>query len=365
MTPVELDGPPPGRFAAGPQWFRDARRLDWSKLMWHAALHAVPVPAVALVAGLWVGKPFESMVIVGAAVTAGFGAFHQLTRWRLVPMVVATAGFGVSAWVGAVLGRHDLASALVTAGVWGAVFGALTALGQGAWWVGLQCVIALCVSGAYPAGLAASTRRVGLVLAAGAVQIGVTAVIWWWRREPFTYVQTLEPFELNLRPTRWGFRFPLDDAGLRYAARVTAVMVTAALVQHVLWRWQNGYWVPMTAAMVLKIDLPTTFTRGVARLGGTAVGAIGVTLLAQLLRPPPLVLAAVIVLALAAAFTVQKVNYGLFASCITAYVVCLLALGKLPVPGVAERRAAATLIGGAIALGSFVVFPPGRAATGT
>ncbi len=356
---------PPGlrnRLAAGRRWVRDAHRLDWSKAVWHAGLHAAPVPAGALAWGLWAGKPFDAMVVVGAAATAGFGAFHQLTRYRLVPIGVATVGFAGSAWVGAVLGRHDLASALGTAAVWGGVFGGATALGQGAWWVGLQCVIALCVSGAYPAGVAASTGRVGLVLLGGAMQMAVSAAVWRLRGEPFTYAQTLEPFEWNWRPTRLGFAYPMDDAGLRYTLRVAGVLTAAALVQHLLWRWQNGYWVPMTAAIVLKTDLPTTFTRGVARLGGTALGAAGVTVLAQALRPPPAALAVVIVLALCAAFTVQRVNYGLFAAFVTAYVVCLLALGKLPVPGVAERRAAATLIGGALALGSFLVLPPGKAA---
>ena len=351
----------PGRLGVGYRSLRDARRLDWSKRMWAAGLHAVPVPAAALAVGLVTGRRFEAMVVVGAAVTAGFGAFHQLTRYRLVPMAVATVGFAASAWVGAVLGRHDLATALGTAAVWGAAFGAATSLGQGAWWVGLQCVIALFVSGAYPAGAAASTGRVALVLLGGGFQTAVAAGIWWWRGEPFTYTQTLEPFAWNLRPTRLGFRFPLDDAGLRYTLRVAAVLTVSAGVQHLFWRWRNGYWVPMTAAIVLKTDLATTVTRGVDRMGGTAVGVAVVTLGAAVVRPPPVVLAAVVVVAIAGAFVVQRVNYGLFAVFITAYVVCLLSLGGLPTPLVAEVRAGATVVGGALALGSFLVLPPGKA----
>ena len=338
-----------------------AHRPDWSQRMGYAAVHAVPVPAVALAVGLATGRVFEAMVVVGAAVTAGFGAFHQLTRYRLVPMAVATVGFAVSAWVGAVVGRHDLATAVVTATVWGAAFGAATALGQGAWWVGLQCVIALCVSGSYPAGVGPSTGRAGLVLVGGGAQVAVAAALWWLRDEPFTHRETLEAFDWNLRPTRFGFRWPLDDAGLRYALRVAAVLATAALVQHLAWRWRNGYWVPMTAAIVLKTDLSTTLTRGVLRLSGTLVGVAVVTAGVAAVRPPPAALAGAVVVALALAFALQRVNYGLFATCITAYVVCLLSLGRLPEPEVAAVRAGATVVGGLLAMGSFLVLPPGRA----
>ena len=39
----------------------------------------------------------------------------------------------------------------------------------------------------------------------------------------------------------------------------------------------RGYWIPLTAAIVLKPDFQTTFVRGFARIGGTLVGAVVAT----------------------------------------------------------------------------------------
>lgn len=344
------------------QGLATARQMDWSTLRADAWVYCAPVNAAVLAAGLWWGRPRVAVAVVAAAVSVGFGAYHQLTRLRAVPMVVVTVGFAISAWVGAVIGRESLWTSLAVAIVWGFVFGGVTQLGPGAWWVGLQCVIALFVSSAYPAGLWPATQRVMLILAGGGLQAGWTLLVWRLRRESLMSGEIVEPFTWNLEPTRLGVRHPMGDLGLRYAVRVAGVLAAGVVVAH-HWgeRHGNMYWIPMTAAIVLKIDFRTTFARGIARLAGTVIGAAVVTAATATLRPPPAVLAALLVLSLWACFAVQKVNYGLFAVFITAYVVLLLALLGLPEQGVALRRTAATLIGGALALGSFAVLPPGKA----
>ncbi len=50
------------------------------------------------------------------------------------------------------------------------------------------------------------------------------------------------------------------------------------------------------------------------------------------------------------AYSLNNVNYGLFTLCLTAYIVCLLALNSLPGNEVAYHRAISTIIGGALAL---------------
>jgi len=338
----------------------ESLRLQWSTLRTDAWLYCLPVNTAVLAVGLTLHQLRPAVAIVAAAVSVGFGAFHQLTRFRLLPMLIATLGFSISAWVGAVVGHINLACSILVAIIWGAVFGGLTELGQGAWWIGLQCVIALFVSSAYPAQPWPATQRVLLILLGGALQIIWTLLLWRWRREPLIAQKIFEPLNWNLAPTRFfGIPHPLGDAGARYALRVAAVLAVAVLVEH-LSPWSNTYWIPMTAAIVLKTDFRTTFTRGIARLVGTIIGAALTTAVAALLRPPPVVLAAILLLALCGCFSFQKVNYGLFSLFITTYVVLLLSLLGLPAPELALHRTLGTSIGGALALLCFVIVRPAK-----
>ena len=57
-----------------------------------------------------------------------------------------------------------------------------------------------------------------------------------------------------------------------------------------------------------------------------------------------------LLVAIWACFAFQRVNYGIFSACITAYVVLLLSALNLPTLEVAEERLVATMIGAGIAL---------------
>jgi hypothetical protein len=50
------------------------------------------------------------------------------------------------------------------------------------------------------------------------------------------------------------------------------------------------------------------------------------------------------------AFATNSVNYGLFAACLTGYIVFLLSLNQIPGPEIAHRRAWCTILGGVIAV---------------
>ena len=111
----------------------------------------------------------------------------------------------------------------------------------------------------------------------------------------------------------------------------------------------------MTALLVLRTDLRETFSRGVARVIGTFLGAGLATLLASVLRPDPIVLSALVVLFAWLCYSVVNVNYGMFSVCVTAYIAFLLSFAGLPESEVAFHRIANTALGGAIAL--FAAFP--------
>ena len=106
----------------------------------------------------------------------------------------------------------------------------------------------------------------------------------------------------------------------------------------------------MTALLVQRPAFSETFTRAAARILGTLAGAWLGSLLIAYLSPGPVVLAIVAALFALLAFATNSVNYGLFAACLTGYIVFLLALNQMPGPVIAHRRAWCTALGGAIAV---------------
>jgi uncharacterized membrane protein YccC len=129
------------------------------------------------------------------------------------------------------------------------------------------------------------------------------------------------------------------------------------MVSHA-WGLPNGYWTPMTAVILLKPDRYETTLRILRRVLGTLAGAGVTTLVVALLRPDRPLLGVLLLLAVWGCFTLQRVNYALFAMCVTAYVVLLLSALGLPEPIVAWHRMLATLAGAAIALAAQLISVP-------
>ncbi|TAM58533.1 hypothetical protein EPN52_10650 [bacterium] len=142
----------------------------------------------------------------------------------------------------------------------------------------------------------------------------------------------------------------------RHAVRLAIALGVAMLADRVL-PLQRGYWVPMTAALVLRPDFATTYVRGVSRLTGTVAGAVLATLIAALLRPGPELLVALCVVFAWLGYIVIRANYAVYTVTVTAYVVFLLALMGLPEKMGVLDRVEATLLGGVLALVAYAVWP--------
>ena len=130
------------------------------------------------------------------------------------------------------------------------------------------------------------------------------------------------------------------------------LVVTVAIATEIYRRIgiQSGYWIPMTAVLVQRPAFSETLTRASARILGTLAGAWLGSLLIAYLTPGPMVLAVVATMFALLAFATNSVNYGLFAACLTGYIVFLLSLNQIPGPVIAHRRAWCTILGGVIAL---------------
>jgi len=135
-------------------------------------------------------------------------------------------------------------------------------------------------------------------------------------------------------------------------AYTVRLVLTVAIATEVYRRIgiQSGYWIPMTALLVQRPAFAETFTRAAARILGTLAGAWLGSLLIAYLTPGPMVLAMIATVFALLAFATNSVNYGLFAACLTGYIVFLLSLNQIPGPVIAHRRAWCTALGGLIAV---------------
>jgi len=155
----------------------------------------------------------------------------------------------------------------------------------------------------------------------------------------------------TLRANLW-----LDSPFGRHAVRLAVVLASCDAIVHVV-HWDRGYWMTLTAALVLRPDFATTLSRGIARIAGTLAGVGVATALVVLLPDTPHVSMALVLIFATLAYATFQMNYALFSWMITSYVVFLIALLGAPEEAAIVNRLAATVAGGAFAMISYVVWP--------
>jgi uncharacterized membrane protein YccC len=142
----------------------------------------------------------------------------------------------------------------------------------------------------------------------------------------------------------------------RHAVRMAVLLAACVTFGHLV-VLQHGYWLPLTALVVLRPDFASTVTRAGARIAGTLAGGGAATLLAALVRPGPGALIVLVGVAALGAYTLVRVNYALFAACLTALVVFLLAFTGLPEVTAVAYRSGFTVAGGLLALAAYTLWP--------
>ncbi len=342
----------------------DFVRFDWQKRRARRALPCMVPIALCLTAGLVWRNPLAGMVAASGAFSVGFGSFQLLGQSRIAPMGWATLGMAVSTLAGSLVGHAGVAGTLFNAAWAGFGGGMLLALGPGSSWIGLQCGIFAIVASGYPVGLPLAGTRALLILAGGALQTGFIVGVWKLHSpdhpadesDPFPGIHSAIPLlRQALTPRSETFQFAVRQ-GLTVAA-------AAELARY--FDLPSGYWVPMTALIVLKPGLRETFQRGLERVAGTLLGAALATLLVHELPLDPTSVAVLIVTFAWLAYALVSVNYAAFAVFLTAYIVFLLDFGGLSTQVVVARRTVNTALGGGLALLSYAtvlvrmwLFPP-------
>jgi uncharacterized membrane protein YccC len=150
--------------------------------------------------------------------------------------------------------------------------------------------------------------------------------------------------------------FHLRSTFGRHALRLAVTLAAAGVLADVL-PVQRGYWITLTAALVLRPDFTTTLSRGVARIAGTIVGVVAATAIVLAVPHTPHITLALAIFFAAISYAAFQLNYGLFSVTVTAYVVFLLALLGTPEATAVQNRLVATVIGGLLAIGSYLIWP--------
>ena len=335
----------------------DSLIFDWRAQSFRPDLVFVLPLAICLVLSIWLGHPGAGLIGAGGAFTVGFGAKQTIDDSHLLPMILATLGIGLATFVGMVAGHTNFILVLFAA-CSGFIYGMLSLRQPGVAWVMQQCIVFLLVASAYPFSPRAAAVRSGLVMAGGALQIITSSIV--LRLLPQLRTDLLSVGRY-VRAEHQALRSSVEEAArslltrseppstLPYALRLAVTLgVSTEIYRH--FAFANGYWIPMTALLVLRPGLTDTANRAISRTVGTLVGAMLASYSLAHLKPDPPTLAVLVLLFAWLSYALNNVNYGLFTLCLTAYIVSLLALASLPGKEVAYHRAVSTIIGGALAL---------------
>lgn len=174
---------------------------------------------------------------------------------------------------------------------------------------------------------------------------------------------TFPRFEDTLATLR--ANLPVSSPFGRLAIRLAGTLAVATLIGGII-PSTHGYWIAMTAVILLKPDFTTTFVRGMGRIGGTLLGAVLATLIATHVHPGAATYVALCILFAGTGYLIFNANYALFTIAITSYVGFALALLGQPEESALVDRVVATLAAGALAGIAVVIWPTwesGRART--
>ena len=143
----------------------------------------------------------------------------------------------------------------------------------------------------------------------------------------------------------------------RDAVRIAVVLAVAMLIGHTAFSATRGYWIALTAALVLRPDFKATIVRGIARIAGTLIGAVVAALAVAASHGDPAWIAVGIVASAAVCYLTIVPNYGIFSLAMTVFVVLSLQMLGTSEQTTILDRVLDTLLGGALAIAGYVAFP--------
>lgn len=330
----------------------DTTAFPWSKRTPGSGLLAAIAMGLALLLGWLTGHTSAGAIAAGSAFTVGFAVFHEALASTLLSMALTTVAIASATLAGS-LGAESTAVTLLLVVVAAVNYGLLAGLGPTEGWIGQQSAVFLVVASYFANGPKYALGRAGMVMAGGGLQMLVFAAAYVVRRKehPAEWEAPHRRLPGRLRELLRCLREELTVHGstAEYVARLALLLVVSTTIYRVF-KIRNGYWIPMTALLVLKPQWASTLSRGIARMVGTVLGA-GIALgLATLMPFPGWLIPTLVVVSAWGCYALQAVNYAVFSAFITLYIVFLFRFGGFSETAAAHVRLVNTVVGGALAL---------------
>ena len=269
--------------------------FDWKSSSFGSDLVLVVPIALCLGLGLQLGHPAAGMIAASGAMAVGFGAKHNIDNSPLLPMIFASIGTAAATFIGMIAGHKNFILVAVVA-IAAFLYGLSTTRQAGIGWVGQQCIVFLLVASAYPFSPRYAVARASLVLAGGVLQLLCSSILLrlltQLRADLLAVPRLMRAEQAALRSTvlnaadsatRW------PDA-LPYSLRLAITLGLSTEVYREL-HFASGFWIPVTALMVLKPGLADTASYAIARTLGTLAGAVLTSLFLVHFAPSLVVLA--------------------------------------------------------------------------
>jgi hypothetical protein len=302
--------------------------------------------------GWLTGHNSAGAIAAGGAFMVGFAVFNEALSSVLLSMTAATLGIASATLIGS-LAAPWTPLVLLVAFVAAVNYGLLGELGPTAGWIGQQSAVFAIIASYFARGPHYALARTAMVLLGGSLQIFVFWVFYELRprkHKPGTR-KTLERILQRLREIRQDLS---DELTVRHHSAIYVVRLSLVLLTSTaLYRYfdvRNGYWIPMTAVLVVKPQWGHTLSRGIARMLGTVAGAGFLLLLNNLLPFPEWLLPALVLVSTWGCYSLLAVNYAVFSFFITLYIVFLFRFGGFADATAAQIRLENTVVGGSLAL---------------
>jgi uncharacterized membrane protein YccC len=146
------------------------------------------------------------------------------------------------------------------------------------------------------------------------------------------------------------------SVAFRHAVRM-AVCLSVSLALSRLLKLPHGYWLPMTAAIVLRADFAATFNIGLLRVLGTVLGLLITTALLFITPAQPWAHLALMALLCMAFRYLASAHYGIAVAALTGTVVILLSFEGVNSGAAVMDRVLNTTMGCGVALLAYVAWP--------